>query len=106
MDEGGQMRTAAPAVRRTDISTIAYGFMASQALFAALEIDLFSRLEDGPRRTDELAAATGVAPNRLQTLLHALAGLGLLVAEERGYANAPAYASLSPAQCGSWASCW
>lgn len=86
------MRTAAPAVGRTDLSAIAYGFMASQALFAALEIDLFSRLEAGPRRIDELAAATRVAPNRLQTLLHALAGIGLLIAEEQGYANAPACA--------------
>ena len=37
------------ATRRRDIAAIAYGFMASKALFAALEIGLFSLLADGPR---------------------------------------------------------
>ncbi|HTF51756.1 MAG TPA: methyltransferase [Pseudonocardia sp.] len=83
-------RTCAPAVRRADISGIAYGFMASQALFAALEIGLFSHLAAGPRTVDELIGVSGVAPNRLRTLLHALVGLGLIVADEHGYGNAPA----------------
>lgn len=84
------MRT--PITERGDISNIAYGFMASQALFAALEIDLFGRLVAGPRTTAALTAATGIPVNRMQTLLHALAGLGLVVARADGYANAPASA--------------
>ena len=64
------------ATRRRDIAAIAYGFMASKALFAALEIGLFSLLADGPRTSAALAAETGVAPNRLGTLLRALAALG------------------------------
>jgi ubiquinone/menaquinone biosynthesis C-methylase UbiE len=83
-----------PATRRGDISDIAYGFMASQALFVALEIDLFSQLAPGSRTAAELAATTGVAPNRLQTLLHALTGIGLLVSDGAAgatrYGNAPA----------------
>ncbi len=78
------MRTAAAVTRRRDLSDIAYGFMASKALFAALELDLFTHLADGPRTPAELSAATGVDPNRLQTLLHALAGLGLVVADAAG----------------------
>ena len=86
-----RIHTCAPAVRRSDISGVAYGFMASQALFAALEIGLFSHLAAGSRTVDELTGVTGVASNRLRTLLHALVGLGLVVADgRRGYANAPA----------------
>ena len=78
------------ATRRRDIAAIAYGFMASKALFAALEIGLFSLLADGPRTSAALAAETGVAPNRLGTLLRALVALGLLIADDEGFRNAPA----------------
>ena len=85
------MRSPAEAVtERRDLSDIAYGFMASKALFAALEVDLFTHLADGPRKPAELSTATGVVPNRLRTLLHALAGLGLVVVDGEMYANAPA----------------
>lgn len=79
-----------PATSREDLAGIAYGFMASKALFAALELDLFTRLAAGPRTGAELAAQTGTAQNRLQTLLHALTGIGLTVADRDGYRNAPA----------------
>jgi ubiquinone/menaquinone biosynthesis C-methylase UbiE len=75
---------------RGQLSGIAYGFMASKALFAALELDLFTLVADGPTGTAELAAKTGVAENRMQTLLHALASLGLLAPTAVGYANSPA----------------
>ncbi len=85
------MRTAAPpATRRRDLSDIAYGFMASKALFAGLEIGLFTHLSAGPLGVGELASVTGVAPHRMRTLVRALAGLGLVVEEGAGYANAPA----------------
>jgi 2-hydroxy-4-(methylsulfanyl)butanoate S-methyltransferase len=82
--------TPVPVSDRRELSAIAYGFMASKALFAALSVDLFTHVEAGRCSTDELAAGTGVAPNRMQTLLHALAGLGLLVPDGSGYRNAPA----------------
>ncbi|HWN31546.1 MAG TPA: methyltransferase [Pseudonocardia sp.] len=80
----------APVTQRRELSHIAYGFMASKALFAALEIDLFTHLAGGSRTAAELATVTGVAPNRLRTLLHALVGLGLATVDPHGYANAPA----------------
>jgi 2-hydroxy-4-(methylsulfanyl)butanoate S-methyltransferase len=43
-----------------DISRIAYGFIASKALFAALELDLFSRLLE-PKTINELAQESGIA---------------------------------------------
>ena len=82
--------TPAPATDPRRLSDIAYGFMASKALFAALELNLFTELAKGPRTCRELSASTGVAENRLQTLLHALTGLGLTVADQGCYTNAPA----------------
>jgi ubiquinone/menaquinone biosynthesis C-methylase UbiE len=81
-----------PATDRRALSDVAYGFIASKALFAALEIDLFSRLADGARTAGELAARTGVAEHRLRTLLRALAAVGLVVPADGGYTNAPASA--------------
>jgi precorrin-6B methylase 2 len=80
----------APVTERRDLSSIAYGFMASKALFAALEIDLFTHLADGPQTLAKLSAQTEVAPNRLHTLLNALAALGLLISDGNSYRNAPA----------------
>jgi ubiquinone/menaquinone biosynthesis C-methylase UbiE len=78
------------ATKRRDIAAIAYGFMASKALFAALELGLFSLLADGPRTSAELAAKSGVAPHRVTTLLRSLVALGLLTADDEGFRNAPA----------------
>lgn len=66
-----------------EVSRIGYGFMASKALFAALDLDLFSRLEHAPQSVEELAAQTGVPPTRLQMLLSALRGLGLIERSSR-----------------------
>lgn len=90
MDYGGQATSVSPAATRADISAIAYGFMASKALFAALEIGVFTVLADGPLAPVDLADRTGLAARRLRTLLHALAGLGLLVRDGDTFGNAPA----------------
>lgn len=73
-----------------EISRLAYGFMGSKALFTALDVDVFTRLAGGPRTLPQLASATGVAEHRLSTLLSALAGLGLVVAQDGRWSNAPA----------------
>lgn len=73
-----------------DISRIAYGFMASKALFSALNLDLFSRLARDGESFERLVEDTGVAPNRLRTLLVALTAIGLVVRDGDGYRNAPA----------------
>jgi SAM-dependent methyltransferase len=71
-----------------DISRIAYGFMASKALFAALNLDLFSHLAE-PKTLDALAQQSGVAAPRLRTLLVALTSLGLIVRDDAGFSNSP-----------------
>lgn len=79
-----------PATDVRDISRIAYAFMASKALFAALNLDLFTRLAGCVKDLDTLAGETGVAPHRLDTLLAVLTSQGLLVRARGGWANAPA----------------
>lgn len=76
-----------------DISRIGYGFMASRALFSALEADLFGHLAAGPKPLDTLARDTGLAATRLRRLLTACVALGLLARDGDRYANSPASAA-------------
>jgi 2-hydroxy-4-(methylsulfanyl)butanoate S-methyltransferase len=73
-----------------EISRIAYGFMGSKALFAALNIDLFGKLAGGPKPLEHLVSATAIAQNRLKTLLAALVSIGRVVKDGPAYRNAPA----------------
>ena len=73
-----------------DISAITYGFMASKALFAALDFDLFTRVAHGVNLAAALAKAIGIPENRLVTLLTALKSLGLIAEREGRLSNAPA----------------
>ena len=59
----------------SEISAITYGFMASKALFAALEFDLFTHIAQGADSSGALAKVSGIAENRLVTLLTALKSL-------------------------------
>ncbi len=64
-----------------DISHIAYGFMASKALFAALNLDIFGLLSKNPQTLEQLSQASDVAPNRLLTLVTACVSCGLITKE-------------------------
>jgi 2-hydroxy-4-(methylsulfanyl)butanoate S-methyltransferase len=75
-----------------EISAITYGFMASKALFAALEFDLFTHIAQGTASTSALAKVTDIAENRLVTLLAALKSLGLISEAGGRLSNAPATA--------------
>lgn len=76
--------------RAEEISDVAFGFMGSKALFAALHHGVFTELAGGPKTAEELGAATGLHAERARTLLTALAGLGLVSVEEGRFANSPA----------------
>lgn len=71
-----------------DVSRIAYGFMASKALFAALNLDLFSMLTE-PRTLDDLVQASGVPAHRLKTLLATLSSIGLIARDDAAFHNSP-----------------
>lgn len=59
------------------------GFVRSQALLAVVELDLLAMLAEASASTAQLAARTGVAPDRLAILLQATAALRL-VDQRRG----------------------
>ena len=79
-----------PIADAWEISRIAYGFKASKALFVAMELELFSRLSSTANHLSTLVRETGIAENRLETLLTALSGLGLIAHDSGRYRNAPA----------------
>lgn len=79
-----------PLTNVRQISSIAYGFIASKTLFAALNLDLFSRLSPHTKTLSELTSEVGIPQHRLVTLLTACVSLGLISLAEGRYANAPA----------------
>lgn len=73
-----------------DVSSIAFGFMASKALFAGLHLEIFSHLGNGPMSDKDLSKKTGVPLNRIHTLMTALASVGLVEGtEEHLFSNSP-----------------
>jgi 2-hydroxy-4-(methylsulfanyl)butanoate S-methyltransferase len=87
-------RIGLPTVRQDDgvtaVSSVAYGFMGSQALFAALEVGLFTELADGPASLAELAHRLGAEPRPLLVLLEACVATELLERDGNRYRNTPA----------------
>jgi 2-hydroxy-4-(methylsulfanyl)butanoate S-methyltransferase len=67
-------------------------FHGLEGAIAALEFDLFTHIADGADLTPVLAKKTGIAENRLVTLLTALKSLGLIAESEGHFTNAPATA--------------
>src|SRR5262245_50402304 len=81
-----------PVEEVREISAITYGFMASKALFAALEFDIFTHIAQGATDMPALVEATGIKENRLITLLTALKSLGLITEHDGRFINSPATA--------------
>ncbi|WP_349358457.1 methyltransferase [Stappia sp.] len=73
-----------------EISDIAFGYMGSKALFAALRFGVFTTLARGPMRAEALADAVDLPAERCRTLLTALTALGLTSVEGDTYRNSPA----------------
>ncbi len=76
-----------------EISALTYGFIASKALFAAVELDLFTKIAGGADTLSTIAEATGVAANRARTLLTTLKTVGLITEQDDRFGNAPATAA-------------
>lgn len=58
-------------------------------MLAGMRLDLFTPLDDGPLRADELARRLGVNAEKLDLLLYALVVAGLLTVEDGRFANTP-----------------
>jgi len=77
-----------------DIDRVAYGFMASQVLFAGLELNIFDHISDhaddtGGLSIERLHSLTGVTAPRLQTLVTALTAIHALRLGPDGYSLSP-----------------
>lgn len=68
---------------------IATAYWGSAALIAAVRLDLFTALAEGPTPADKLAARLGADVAATDALLTALAALGLVAKEADVYRNAP-----------------
>ncbi|WP_413797220.1 methyltransferase [Streptomyces iranensis] len=71
------------------ILEVGLGFMASKVLLTAVELDLFSRLAEGPRTGGDLAGVLGLHPRGAADFLDALVALGFLERSEGVYRNSP-----------------
>jgi hypothetical protein len=73
------LRQASPGAR---LQHLMAGYWTTQAIAVAAELGIADLLVEGPRASEELAAATGTHPAALYRLLRALAGLGLFTEGE------------------------
>jgi hypothetical protein len=76
--------TPAPILRLT------MAFYGTQALISAVELDVFTRLADGPLTLEQARELLGLDPRSARDFLDALVALELLDRDEAGYANTPA----------------
>jgi len=86
-----------PLTEVREISRIAYGFFASRALFAALNLELFRHIDEagaepGGATAEALANRCGAQVNGMDTLLSMLANIGLVTRDGGAFANSPAAA--------------
>jgi SAM-dependent methyltransferase len=71
-----------------DLDSVAYGFMASQALFSGLELGLFDKIAAGGEKgiqAQEIWEAVGIKAPRVTTLLTALTAVKCLRRTDDGY---------------------
>ena len=59
------------------------------AMLAGMQLDLFTPLKNGPLPANEIAAALGVKPQRLEVLLYSLVRAGLLTVNGGCFGNTP-----------------
>jgi O-methyltransferase domain/Dimerisation domain len=78
------MTTVDAATASATLTAMLAQCQATHALIVAAQLGLADLLAVGPRSAEELAVATGTRPRSLYRLLRALAGLGVLAAQDNG----------------------
>jgi len=78
-----------PAPDRTTIDRLRFSIFPSLAMLAGLQMEVFTHLQDGAKSSQALADALGAKKHKLELLLYALAGAGLLTVSDEGFANTP-----------------
>jgi predicted metal-binding protein/predicted O-methyltransferase YrrM len=69
------------------LEDLATGYWFSEALFAAVEADIFSLLDTGGKSAYEIARKTGFSDAGTERFLHALCAMGLLCTDGKLYVN-------------------
>lgn len=69
------------------LEDLAAGYWFSEALFTAVELEVFTILDTGGKSVPELAEALKLHPRGLERFLHALCALGLLTGDGTYYFN-------------------
>lgn len=62
---------------------------AAFAMLAAMQLDVFTPLKQGPKTVEDIARAISVSPTRLRMLLYSLVAGGLLTEEHGRFSNTP-----------------
>jgi predicted metal-binding protein/ubiquinone/menaquinone biosynthesis C-methylase UbiE len=69
------------------LEDLATGYWFSQALFTAVELEVFTFLDAEGKTADQLAKLLGLETNGTERFLHALCSLGLLTKDDKCYYN-------------------
>ncbi len=69
------------------LEDLATGYWLSEALFTAVELEVFSLLDSRGKTAPELVVALNVPPRGLERFLHALCAMGLLTDDGKYYFN-------------------
>src|ERR1043166_568824 len=78
-----------PTLRPDTIDQLRFSADAAFAMLAAIQLDVFTPLKDGPMSAEEIAAAIHVGPGRLRLVLYCLVAAGLLTEKDGRFANTP-----------------
>jgi cyclopropane fatty-acyl-phospholipid synthase-like methyltransferase len=78
-----------PEIKPVTIYRLAFNIYPSMAMLAAMQLDVFTPLKDGPMSTVDLARAIAVDARKLRPLLYALVTAELLTVEGERFANTP-----------------
>ena len=74
---------------RADILEAASAYRLSRVLLTAMELDLFTQIEDSSRSPSEIAGLIGADPRAIDRLCAVLCGAGLLDRQDGRYGNTP-----------------
>jgi hypothetical protein len=78
-----------PPLRPETVERLAMAVYPSFAMLAGMELDVFTTLKEGPLTAEQVAAALGIDPARVKSLLYALVVTGLLGVDGDRFDNGP-----------------
>jgi len=87
--KGRRRPVTSPPLRPETIEKLNQAVNPSFAMVAGMQLDVFTPLQDGPLRVEQLAEALAVNLQKLRPLLYALVAAELLTVQDERFANTP-----------------